>query len=343
MKLRTLCKSLRSKLTPLRPNWLSVEVKAHLPVLPVLRGQIEETAKQVEKAVVEVCSSFRGIMERARKTVTDSSRLLGGEASSDEGGQAGMDVLIDVSHDTILHLLERMESNADRAMQAVERMEAVESAMRRMTAAVAEVDRIAFANKLLALNAKIQAVHVGELGSGFGVVADAISNQAQRSTQLSEEIGTSIREVSAAALKAARDLREMVIADKAMLASSRREAEATLEGLRHGHERAREAVAAMTARSSELADEISRAVVGLQFQDRVSQRLLHVNEALESMENALRNPLRDDGAAPQARHQEIVAGLASSYTMDSERAVLASASAAPEPSEADNGGDVELF
>ena len=42
---------------------------------------------------------------------------------------------------------------------------------------LSEFQKIAFSNKLVALNARIEAVHVGQLGRGFEVVADEISRQ----------------------------------------------------------------------------------------------------------------------------------------------------------------------
>ena len=64
----------------------------------------------------------------------------------------------------------RSPENARRLMEAVARMEDVASAMEVIGSTTKEVDRIAFGIRILALNAKIESVHVGERGAGFAVV-----------------------------------------------------------------------------------------------------------------------------------------------------------------------------
>ena len=92
-----------------------------------------------------------------------------------------------------------------------------------------------------------------------------------------------------------------------------------------------------------MAGDISSAVVGLQFQDRVKQRVEHVLEALENLEQVLAGNHRET-AAGKGSAADLLAGVHSSYTMESEREAhkqatdqAATAAAAPQEME------VELF
>jgi methyl-accepting chemotaxis protein len=59
---------------------------------------------------------------------------------------------------------------------------------RAMAEIISVMDSIAFQTNILALNAAVEAAHAGELGKGFGVVAQEVRALAQRSAQSSKEI-----------------------------------------------------------------------------------------------------------------------------------------------------------
>ncbi|MGN2245480.1 methyl-accepting chemotaxis protein [Frateuria sp. GZRR35] len=59
---------------------------------------------------------------------------------------------------------------------------------RAMAEIIAVIDSIAFQTNILAINAAVEAAHAGELGKGFGVVAQEVRALAQRSAQSSKEI-----------------------------------------------------------------------------------------------------------------------------------------------------------
>lgn len=315
---------------------LEVEVKAHVPVLPALRNQLTDTASEMERAVVDVCASFQGIAANARTAVDETSRLLG---SGDDPN--GVDGVIASSRTTIERLLARMEHSSGVSLRSAARIEAVEAALQGITKAVAEVDNIAFANRMLALNAKIEAVHVGEAGAGFGVVADEITAQAAKSTEITDRITETLKQLRQAITGAAAELRTMASDDKQNLEASRNDVRAALDDLARATSGMHDALSEARSRSGQLADEISRAVIGLQFQDRLSQRIAHVTGALESMERSLSRCLGKAASAIDAaeRHSQIVSGLEQACTMEGERAVLAGA-----PREERNSNDdVELF
>ncbi len=322
-------------------RWSFRGLPAARAVLPVLRAQLGEMSRQVEQSVVAVCSSFNNIASRSRRAVAQTAELLGGNR---EEHDATVERSIETSRMAIAGLLEELERSARVSTLVVTRMEQVEKAVSAVESMLAEVEKIAFSNKLLALNAKIEAVHVGKLGSGFEIVADEISRQARRSDELAESIGNCIQEMREGARAGAGELRAFVAEDRDKLARSKADAETALNLLWSLHQRSRDSLVMMTRENAQLADEIASAVVGLQFQDRVSQLVAHVVEALEQVEQNLGAPARSrqllSGQMPEADHS-LLAQVRSSYTMESERAVMAQT--LQEPVRAAEGSDVELF
>ena len=84
----------------------------------------------------------------------------------------------------------------------------------------------------------------------------------------------------------------------------------------------------------------------MQFQDRVSQRIGHVIDSLEAMNQALTSFESAEDISLGERKQQIAQSLASSYTMDSERRAHGSDTAAVAVTEElapQDTGEVELF
>lgn len=319
-------------------RWKRGDIRECVTVLPVLRAQITEAAQQVEAAVGRVCSSFEGIADRSRETVERATGMLG----SEQGGGATVEESVATSRATISGLLERLERAGEISSMAIAHMQEIDESVRGMESLLGEVQRIAFTNKLIALNAKIEAVHVGELGAGFEVVAEEISRQAAQTHELTEGIAKRIQETRDRAHSAAGSLRGFVEEDRAQSEASRRNAEAALQVLFSVHQRARDSVAMMTSESSRLRDEVSQATVDLQFQDRFSQRVAHVVEVLETVEGML--SAADRGAVVTRAHGggSLLEGAQAAYTMHDERQVQARVgSVVAIPSS--GGMDVELF
>jgi hypothetical protein len=112
------------------------------------------------------------------------------------------------------------------------------------------------------------------------------------------------------------------------------------------HQRTRDSLVRTTTDNSRLAGEIAAAVVGLQFQDRVKQRVEHVLETLQSLENILAGNFRAraGGAEAPGSGSDLLADVQSSYTMEAEREAHRRATAAIGPESPEVGDmEVELF
>jgi hypothetical protein len=113
--------------------------------------------------------------------------------------------------------------------------------------------------------------------------------------------------------------------------ASQRETNESLRDLRAAHEEMKAMLTGMTEDGTLLAKDIGAAVRGMQFQDRVSQRIGHVVQELEEMHSRF---LSHVGATPL---ETVADEDFRAYTMREEREV-AGIHAAESPA-----GDVELF
>jgi methyl-accepting chemotaxis protein len=80
------------------------------------------------------------------------------------------------------------EHGGEVAAKAVEAMNTISHASRKIGDIISVIDSIAFQTNLLALNAAVEAARAGDQGRGFAVVAGEVRTLAQRSAQAADEI-----------------------------------------------------------------------------------------------------------------------------------------------------------
>ncbi len=316
---------------------LAEEIAGHWPHLPALEAQIRETIQQVELAVTDVCGGFEGMATRARESVAAASGLLG----SDKG--SGVEALLDASRHTLGQLQQQIERGQQISVQVIDHMHQMESTAAVIVKALAEIDRIAFGSKLVALNAKVEAAHFGDQGGAFEVVADEIAAQARKSEEITGKVVEEMKELRAKVAAASSSLDEMARMSVDTLQASRTELESALGNLTRTHAEMEKVLSASVMGAEQLAEDIARSVVALQFQDRVGQRLSHVADELAAMRQTVHIPLeylaKETPVLGQARRREVEERLKARYTMESERVVLGS----KQPSQENEIDGVELF
>jgi methyl-accepting chemotaxis protein len=165
-----------------------------------------------------------------------------------------------------------------------------------------QVDTIAKEARMVGLNGQIEAARAGDKGAAFSIVANETKSLAYQATSTSGSL-------------------------KKMLAE--------LSGL---HQELVDALHSSETTSRSLTDEIGKAVMGLQFQDRVNQQIQHIVDALNAIQNRL-TPTLAHVAPPlvEARTQDWFRWMDAHSTMASERTTARHSPASS------SFGSVELF
>jgi len=314
---------------------LEEQVATALPVLDVMGTQLKQTSDQIETAVMDVCTRFQSMMQRARAGVSSASELLSGEGQGSSVGRSreSIGVLIEEAQQTIESLLAHTQHSAKVSQSAIERINRVRAATDEITKSLAQLDDITIGNRLLAVNARIQAVYAGDRAAGFGGVANEIAVQARRSSEIVDLIRSVSGELRSISQSALTDLQVMAADDQKAMERSKQEVDRVLEDFRRMNGHTRQFIEKMTRENASVVDEISAAVRSLQFQDRISQRMAHVIGELEGLRKAFARHTQNVEVDSKA----VMDRLSSLYTMHEERTVLGTNDSAL------NEGDVELF
>lgn len=288
-------------------------VKGLQDTVLIQSAQLKGALASLENAIVKVCGSFHDIARKARDTISDPSGKKGG---------LDLQTIINEGRETLEDLLNRIQEKSNLSLKTLARMEGIQVAMKEIVHITDEVEAIAENTKLLALNARIEATRMGEQGKGFTVISDEITVLAKQCTETGVRIRELAQKLNYDWSNAFEELQGLASSEMDQAQRSQRDVHQALSLLTQAYGDLQNAVESANYRSQSLSQDISQAVMALQFQDIVNQRVIHVIEALEDIGQDMNSYLKGKntlGEDPEERFER----LAKPYTMASERQALA--------------------
>ncbi|HBJ38914.1 MAG TPA: hypothetical protein DDZ51_30040 [Planctomycetaceae bacterium] len=303
-------------------------------IVAVLERQLKDVNHDIEKSVIGISQGFQGMARQAQAAVN----VVGSVAADEDGGIGKISEMQTVINRLVSHMNESCESLGD----ASHRLSDMEGRLDGVETVLSGIEEIAARSRLMALNGQIEAGRLGAAGAAFAVVASETKQLSQHAADTSSRAQGLLSELSDDITSTTKDLSSRSKTDASRLLDSKQEAEAILIYIEENHSKMMKVLNDTGSISRELQSSISRAVISLQFQDRVSQRMEHVINSLKLICDRVRDRGDDqyDWIAEE-RSQVILSELSKGYTMDAERLALTGAE-----SQAGSSGDsfdVELF
>ncbi|MBL8270366.1 methyl-accepting chemotaxis protein [Steroidobacter sp.] len=279
-------------------------------VLPVLAQHVDNSRQQMESGVGALSSQFLGIVRQLDETLAVSASIGGNDDNSfaaalTEGRTRLTHVMTDLK-----------EIHASRSGLA-EEIRGLRRYTEELHAMADDVGQIAFKTNMLALNAAIEAAHAGEAGKGFAVVAQEVRALSEASRETGKKIVSRIESVNNT-LNSLTERSEQVFSQESQAVSGcEQHINEVLARFATSSQTLTTATQRLRQDSERIKDEIEQSMVQLQFQDRVSQILVHAANNLRELGQNAASPQSVQAADMAAFLQR----MASSYTTSEQRSI----------------------
>jgi methyl-accepting chemotaxis protein len=185
---------------------LTVRMSGHFHgVFSTMRDDANSTVRQLTDIVAHIQRSTNSIGFAAEDIASGNQELAQRseqQAASLEETAASMEELTSTVKQNAEHAQRANQlalgaagvatEGRDVVGQAVDTMNGIEAASKRISDIISVIDGIAFQTNILALNAAVEAARAGEQGKGFAVVASEVGTLAHRASSAAKEIKTLI-------------------------------------------------------------------------------------------------------------------------------------------------------
>jgi methyl-accepting chemotaxis protein len=253
--------------------------------LQALTDEVTITYGDVESRVQALSERFQDIAETTRRqaqTVQDLVTAI--QAVEIDGEMVPLAKVADGLGDTLSNLVGKVADLSSRGMSLLWSLDDLLGQLHSVEGSVDQIDHINRQTNLLALNAKIEAARAGEAGRSFAVVADEVRELAKSVNALSSTIRgqmTSITSGLRASHALLHDIAGIDMSEENVAANAR--VKMVMRCLLEQNARVAGALRDNAATAERITDDVSAAIVAMQFQDLAKQRLQNVNGALDTL------------------------------------------------------------
>ena len=307
-------------------------------ILPIWKKQIESSVVQSTDAVNALSRQFMEIVSNLNLAI---------DVTSGEDGRFSSENSVQSSSNKIKNDLEMLKTTlvgmSESEQSSLVDIRDLSGYMDELTKMASVVESLAEQTNLLALNAAIEAARAGDQGRGFAVVADEVRNLANQSKGTGENIRNKVAAVGLSVKKILEQATHSVESEDAMATKATEIIHEVMVQHKVTTYTLAESDKLLANMSAKVSEEISKVIVDLQFQDRVSQQLRHIEENIIQAQQAIHEGKEMDAVGRFEIFSNLPAQLRKSYTMEEEHSVHNVISSDGKQVQKNESSNIELF
>ena len=265
-------------------KWLGLS-RTQRRALEALVAELDTASTDVEGSVSDLTGRFQSIASKTReqaRSVQEIAQLTNSVAV--EGEVIPLTEFAEGLGTTLADLIERIIHLSSRSVSMVYTLDDVMAELTDVDKSVQQIDKINYQTNLLALNAKIEAARAGEAGRGFAVVAQEVRDLAMRVGNMAGTLKKQLGAISDNLHKTyalVQDIASLDMAEQNVETNAR--FTTIMDCLVSQNARLTQFLEDTASTSQDITNDISAAVVSMQFQDRTTQLLQNVGIGLNAL------------------------------------------------------------
>ena len=247
-------------------------------------AEMDNTRALLSNAINTLVATFTTMAEEVRAQQVLMLSMTGGGDDNDNGNtKQKFNHFVNETEAAMNQFIDSTVQNSTRAMELVEKIDAINEQVSNILGILNEVESIAKQTNLLALNAAIEAARAGDAGRGFAVVADEVRNLSEKTNKFSSQIRHLVGNVNESLASAEQCINTLAASDMTHVMDSKKRVNDMMQDLTQLNEGiARDAVE-LKIINGEVERNVSVAVSALQFQDMSSQLINHAQMRLSAL------------------------------------------------------------
>lgn len=247
-------------------------------VLPVWAEQIASARETTNEAIESLSQRFYDLSKRIEAT---------SGVSADHDHSNDLVNLLKESQTQLSSVISLLHHTVEDKKTLVNAVVELSQKSKELKGLANTVKSIARETNMVAINAAIEAAHIGQLGSGFAVVATAVRRLSGDAERTGNNISEVVSNVSLAINHVEAISHEYEEKDAQMVNNAEQVVEAVVAKFGDATQAMVASAQAMQTQGQHIKSEISDVLVSLQFQDRVSQVLTHVQDDIYKLHDRI--------------------------------------------------------
>ena len=253
-------------------------------IFPIWARQIDSTRYTGDQAVANLSALFAELVARLEVSLSMSKNAV----IEVQGKSKGMLGAIEESKADFQTVITALKAALDAVrVSRDDLMREITQYAATMKDMAADAQLAAMQSRLLSLNAAIEAARAGEAGKSFAAVVVEMRKLATQSAEASAKMSRIVTDIDTAIANGTQDTQQLSDQEKLHITHAEATFEDVVERFKLVTVRFGKSVQGMESDYGHIRDDISSAIVALQFQDRVSQVLTHVTENMILLCNRL--------------------------------------------------------